>query len=657
MLQIPDSGFGPIGGLSSPARGVFIWIKAAAIMLAGSFASWTALHGQWLWDDPGEITGNLLLRNGAGLAKIWFAPPGPDYLPLKSTVQWGCWHLWGDSATGYHLVNLGAHLLGALLFWRLLSKLGMRLGWLGGLLFAVHPLTVESVAWISELKNTLSLPPLLLALCAYVDFDKDTGKGRRHYIRSLAWFLAAMLCKSSAVMFPAVLLLYAWWRRGRIHRSDLKASIPFFAISAGLGLATVWFQVYRSHGMLDIPAAGILSRLAGAGLAIVFYLSKFILPAGLIPIYPRLPADPRWFLDFLPGCLCIACLGWIWIKRSAWRRTILFGFGCFLINLAPVLGFVPMSYLRISSVADHFAYLPILGLLGLATAGFHELGKRASLSRNLLGAFLDPAARWACAGLVVVILAMASHRYAGIFRDGEALWTYTLRQNPQSWTAADNLGNALATISGRQPEAIARYEEALRIKPGSFEAHNNLANALATIPGRLPEALAHYEEALRIKPGYAEAHNNLGFALAAIPGRLPEALAHYEEALRINPDLAEAHENLGFALAAIPGRLPEAVAHYEEALRIKPDSFEVHNNLAIALAAIPGRLPEAVSHYEEALRLRPDNAAIHLNLAVALLKLSGHDVEARGHLEAVLRLQPDNDKARKLLTGIRASQP
>ena len=652
MAQISNSSCASENSHAAPNRSLFVWIQAAAFLLAGGFAFWPAFHGHWLWDDSVEITKNRLLRDAAGLVKLWFAPPGPDYFPLKSTVQWICWHLWADNVVGYHLVNFGTHVLGALLFWRLLSKLGLRWGWLGGLLFAVHPMAVESVAWISELKNTLSLPPLLLAMGAYIDFDRDPAKGRRHYVGALSWFLAAMLCKSSVVMLPAVLLLYAWWRRGRIDRSDLKASAPFFALSVGLGLVTVWFQLHRAPGTLDIPAAGVLSRLGSAGLAIVFYLSKFAFPAGLIPVYPRLPDDRRWLLDFLPGCLCIGLLGWLWIKRAPWRRHILFGFGCFLINLAPVLGFVPMSYLRIAGVADHFAYLPMLGLVGLATAAFQALNKREPLLKTAPGHLFRPAVCWAGVGLIVTILAFASNRYTKIFRDDETCWTYTLTQNPQSWTAANNLATELAGIPGRLPEALAHYEQALRIKPDYAEAHNNLANALAEIPGRMPEALAHYEAALRIKPDYAKAHNNLANALAGIPGRLPEALAHYEEALRIKPDLAAAHYNLAHVLRRIPGRMPEALAHYEEALRIEPDYAEAHNDLANALAGIPGRLPEAVAHYEEALRIKPDLAEAHYNLAHALAEIPGRLPEALAQYEEALRIMPDDAEAQNNVAAI-----
>ena len=301
------------------------------------------------------ITQNPALRSLAGLRSLWLAPAGVNYFPVTFTVQWIQWHLWGNSTLGYHLTNLGLHLLGSLLLWGLLRRIGLPLAWLAGLLFALHPLAVESVAWISEFKNTLSLPLLLGASWAYVAYD-DLRRPSR-YLLALLLFACAMLSKSTVAMFPVVLLLYVWWKRARIRPADITASLPFFAIAGGLGVVTVWFEHHRASMGPAMPE-GWLHRLAAAGTALGFYFEKALVPVNLQFNYPRWPADPASVWPFLPWVLLAALFAWCWSHRNGWGRAALLGLGFFVLNLLPVIGLVPMAYLRISRVADHFGYLP-----------------------------------------------------------------------------------------------------------------------------------------------------------------------------------------------------------------------------------------------------------------------------------------------------------
>jgi protein O-mannosyl-transferase len=475
-----------------------------------------ALSAGWLWDDNQEVTANPVLPDPSGLAKIWSGSVGADYFPLKTTVQWFEWRLWGADPAGYHAVSVALHLLGALLFWRLLRRLGLESAWIGGLLFAVHPLVVESVAWAAELKNTLSLPLLLLAMTAYADYEV---KGRsRDYGLSLLWFILAMLAKSSVIMFPAVILLQAWWRRGRVGGRDLRASVPFFAVSLLLGLVTVWFQHHRAQETELVLAGGFLSRLACAGLALTFYLGQCLWPAGLSPIYPRWVVDPPAAWQWLPWLAWAGAAAWLWTKRAGWGRPVLFALGFFALNLLPVLGLVTNTYMRITWVADHFAYISILGLIGLAVAA------------------LD---RWPgvwARGLVVTAVAIAlgaqSRAYAAVFHDEETLWTYTLRQNPAAWSAHYNLANRLAQRHALA-EAEEHYRAALRLVPDFTDAHFNLGNDLF-LEGRLQAAADQYLETLRLDPGYAYGHVGLG-NLLMLDGRAREAVPQYEEAHRLKP--------------------------------------------------------------------------------------------------------------------------
>jgi tetratricopeptide (TPR) repeat protein len=607
----------------------WFWVKLIGLVAAGCWIYAPVLHGGWLWDDTDEIVRNRVLRDPAGWWKIWVSSSDVDYFPLKTTLQWFLWQFGGARPALHHLANLALHILSGLLFWRLLDRLGARLAWWGGLLFVVHPLAVESVAWISELKNTLSLPFLLLAMLAYVEFDE---KGSRHfYLISVAAFLLAMLAKSSVVMFPAVILLYGWYRRGTIGRRDFADSVPFFAISAALGLMTLWFQHHRAMGNWTLPLGGPASRIVSAGLALAFYLGKCVLPIGLLPIYPQWSLRPHSLLLLLPWPALAALIAWLWTKRSTWGAPALLGLGFFILNLLPVLGFVPMAYLHISWVADHFAYVSMLGVIGL---GVVAAGRLASGLEPL-----STAVRLISIGaavLGVALLASESRAYAEWFRSDETLWTRALQRDPSVWMAHKNLGYDLSQ-EGRIQDAIDQYRQALLLKPDFPEARNNMGSLLAA-QGQYAEAMAQFREALRVDPGYAKAHNNLGIALAHA-GDVAGAVAEYSIVLRLQPDFAEARDNLGKALAEL-GQFPEAEAQFGEALRLDPDDAEAHNNLGNALAH-SGQLPEAVAQFREALRLKPDLGMAHANLGTALFQ-QGWLADAREQFAAALRLIGDD---------------
>ena len=536
-------------------------VQALLILVAGFWVFSPAFHGDWLWDDGLLIRQNWLIHDPSGLWKIWFEPGKlVDYLPITVSVEWFEWRLWGGDTLGYHLVNVILHVLGALLVWRLFSKFNLRLAWLGGLLFAIHPAVVESAAWISELKNTLSLPFFLLAMGAWIDYDRLGN--RRDYFRALGLFLAAMLCKATMVMFPVVILLYAWWRRNRIGWNDLKACAPFFAVSLALGLVTLEF-LHPAMGVNSVPLGGLTSRFALAGLAIAFYFSKCVLPIGLLPIYPKWTIDPPSLAQFLPWPILIGAIGWCWNKRTTWGRHALLGLGFFLINLAPFVGFTQAAYMSFTWVMDHVLYIPLIGLIGLAVAGCGQMDERLPQSFRPLGI--------AAMTIMLALAAAESHGYAGNFVNQEKLWTYTLQGNPDSDVAHNNLGLVFLN-SGRLPEAIEQFDAALRIKPDYAFAHNGLGNALF-LSGRAAEAIDHYQEALRIDPRYPEAHNGLANALLQ-SGRLPEAMAESAKALKFNPDYPEAHCTLGLVLAR-QGRIPEAIGQFETALRLNPTDARI----------------------------------------------------------------------------------
>jgi protein O-mannosyl-transferase len=493
-------------GLVETFRGITwkVILQAAIIVALGIWIYTPSLHGLWLWDDDFLIQHNDDVHNELGLWRIWFEPSTLiDYFPLTVSVEWLEWQIWPNNPFCYHLTSLICHLASALLVWHLFTKLGIRLAWLGALVFTIHPVMVESVAWMAELKNTLAMPPFLVALCLWIDYERT--RKVPYYIFAVIFFLIAMLCKTSMVMFPFVILLYAWWKRERLSWTDLLRTIPFFLISLAVGEV---FIAYMRHGVGEqfIPLGGPLSRVACAGLSLVFYFSKCILPLKLLPIYPQWVINPPTPLQFLPWPVLGFGFWWLWRRRAkAWARHALLGFGFFFLNLLPVVGFRAISFMRFGWVMDHFLYLPILGLLGLVAAGAGQLdGMLPSSTRA-----------WRIAGLtaVLAILAVGSHRYAKIYVDRLALWTYTTKHNWMAWPAHNNRGNELLD-QHRNIEAEEEFKIALQLNPVYTEAHGNLGYVYAK-EGKLKEAEAQFREALKYTPDFESAQRNLRVVLQA----------------------------------------------------------------------------------------------------------------------------------------------
>ncbi len=573
-----------------------IWKSPAAdiavIILLTLLAYIPALRGGFVFDDDTLIVHNPLVHASDGLYRFWFTTQAPDYYPLIWSLWWAEWRLWGDNATGYHVVNVLLHAVNATLMWTILRRLEIPGAWLAALIFAVHPVNVATVAWISEQKNTLSMFFYAVAILSYLRFDETND--RRWYGVSWATFLLALFSKTAVVMLPFVLLGCVWWQRGRVRPKDLLRSAPFFLLSLASGLVTIWFQQERVLKVHPLQAAGFPFRLAMAGWAPWFYLYKALLPFNLSAIYPRWNIDISRWVSYLPGTFLVGGLALFWWKRRTWGRPWFFGLGYFVVMLFPVLGFFDQSFYRYSLVSDHWQYYSIVGVIALAVAVIAAIGRIYQPERIV---------REVALLVVLLALGMATWTRAGVYATSETLWRDTLVRNPNAWMAHNNLGLALVQ-AGRTPEAIEHLEQALRLKPDYVDAHYNLGLALAQA-GRTPGAIEHFEQALRLKPDYVDAHSNLGIVLAQA-GRTPEAIEHFEQALRIKPDYAELHCNLGLALVQA-GRTPEAIGHFEQALRLKPDYADAHYNLGIILAQA-GRTAEAIEHLEQALRIEPDLA-------------------------------------------------
>jgi Tfp pilus assembly protein PilF len=692
-----------------------LWL-VAALILGFSFACyWPALRGGMLWDDDAHVT-RPELRSAAGLWRIWSSPGATQqYYPLLFSAFWVEHRIWGDATLGYHLASLLEHAAAAFLLYRVLRRLGARGAWLAGIVFAVHPVCVESVAWISEQKNTLSLLFYLLAALAYLRFDRDRGErpSGRWYALASVLFMMALLTKSVTATLPAALLVVLWWKRGRISFSkDVVPLVPWFFVAIASGLFTSWVErtlIGAQGADFDLT---FTERCLLAGRVVWFYLGKLAWPAHLVFIYPHwdMKAGGLGSAAWLGAALLVSALLWFVRGRS---RGPLAAWLFFVGSLFPALGFFNVYPFLFSYVADHFQYLACLGPIAAASAAAVLLIERLPKAQRAVGKGVVAA--------LVATLAILSCAESRTYTDQVTLYTTTISRNPQCWMAHNNLGlwyeghgdieRALAEYReaiglkadfapvhnnlggllrripghadeafahsleavrlrpvfpeahtnlgvcyedrGDLPNAVAQFEEALREKPGYATAHNDLGSVLGMIPGRLDEATSHLKEAVRLQPDYAEAHNNLGSAWMSTPGHLDDAIAEYRESLRLNPDVAGVHNNLANALMKRPGQTDEAIAQFEEALRLKPDFGEAHNNLGLALGS-KGRDAEAVVHFREAERLMPGFAGVHYNLALALLHTPDGMGEAEQQLEAFLRLVPGNATAERILAQIRA---
>ena len=608
-------------------------------MCATLVAYLPAVRGGFVWDDDAHVT-RPALRSLDGLRRIWFELGATQqYYPLLHSAFWFEHRLWGDSVVGYHLANILLHAAAACLVVAIMRRLALPGAWLAGLVFALHPVNVESVAWISEQKNTLSAVFCLGAAYVYLAFDRDRRPGQ--YALALVLFVLALMTKSVTATLPAALLVVLCWKRGRLGwRGDVLPLVPWLSIGAAAGLFTAWVErsMIAAQGAAD--ALAWPARLLLPGRVIWFYLGKLAWPADLMFVYPhwRVDASEGWQYLFPAAALALALGLWLLAVRARGplKRAsagALAGFLVFAGTLFPALGFFNVFPFIYSYVADHFQYLAALGIIVPASAGLALAAGRLT----------DGAARLlarAGAAALLCTLGVLTWLQSATYRDVQTLYLATLAKNPDCWMAHANLGVAWSMMPGRMADAVAQFEEALRLNPGDAEAHNDLGVVLSLMPGRQDDAIAQYEAALRLRPGFAGAHNNLGHALVGMPGRLDEAVAHYEEALRLEPGNAEAHNNLASAWLQSPGRLDDAVAQCEEALRLEPGYALAHYNLGIALSRMPGRLEDAVAQYREAIRLKPDYAEAHTNLANVLSVLPGRLDDAIAQYEETLRLDP-----------------
>ncbi len=624
----PSAPVNPRGALTTTllAGGVLCALILAAYL--------PVIRAGFIWDDDANVLDNATLQSADGLRQMWFVPTATQqYYPLMYTSYWLEYQLWGLAPRGYHLTNVVLHALGTILVWRLLTRLQVPGAWLAAALFAVHPIEVESVAWITERKNVLSLPLAILALHCYLRFDPlddrdvadadaDASQRTRSwwYALSLLIFGVALSAKTVVVTLPAVILVLCWWRRGRISVRDVACTLPFFALSIAAGLATMWMEtnyVGASGADWSLPP---LARLLLAGRALWFYAGKLLWPHPIVFFYPRWSIDTHAWWQYLFPLLAVVTPFALWLARGRLGRGPLAAVLIFCGVLMPALGFFNIYYMRYAYVSDHFQYHASVALLAL-------IGAMVSAFVQRLLAFGRPAI-FALVAVVLIALTALSNSQARIYENLETLYGDTIAKNDTAWVTYSNYSMYLDSV-GRYDEAINMAREALERGPQEPVVHNNLGAFLfhagmqrGFAPGQLDEAILHLQGTLALDPDHLDGHLNLARALAAAE-RTDEALAQFNEVLARDPNRADAHFYLGNLLVSRDD-LSGAAQHYATAVRLKPDYTDALHNLGAALFKM-GQVAPAIDCFNAVLSLQPDNASARSNLAAALrVKASNH---------------------------------
>ena len=584
------------------------------------------LWGGFVWDDNLCIKVDPV-RDVSGLWQIWFSPSDIEeekhYWPLVYTTFWLEHKLWGFNPTGYHVVNVLLHLANTLLLWHLVRRLAVPGAWVAAAVFAVHPLHVESVAWVIERKDVLSGLFYLAAVLAWMRFVEQPRRG--WYVCSLVLYAAGLLSKSIVVTLPVALLIWHWWQQGRVTSTDLLRLVPFCVV--GLVITVGDLSFYRSETTTSFDYS-LTERTLIAARALYFYVGKLLWPTNLAVIYPRWDirvADPlAW--GYLVAAVALAVA--LWGFQYQVGRGPLAGALFFAVTLSPVLGFVDYSYMKYAFVADRFQYIAGIGVIAVV------IGTASHGVRHLPDLW-QKGARGGAA-VVIVVLGLMTWRQSGIWRDGETLNRHIIAHNPQARSAHLNLGNALHR-QGRYEEAVAAYRVAIQRRPDYFKAHSSLGASLYQL-GRYKESEKHLRRAIALNPQTGIAHSNLGATLHN-QGRYEEAIAAYRVAIQRRPDDDEAHIRLG-AIYNDLGRYKEAEAYLRRAIQINPQARDARSSLGATLHN-QGRYAEALEATRVAVEQRPNDAKTHSILVRTLYQL-GRFEEAETHLRRAIALNPQD---------------
>lgn len=701
----------PAGEPRDPSTAPFlIWLVPALLALLTLLVFWPATNNGFVnYDDPGYITKNAWVQKGLTLDNVkWAFTTGhfSNWHPLTWLSHMLDWQLFGENPKGHHFTSVMFHAVNAALLFLVLRKMTgffWRAAFVAAL-FALHPLRVESVAWVSERKDVLSLFFGLLSTWFYVGYAQaraqaGTTKGQlgRYYVPALLFFAFSLMSKPMLVTLPFLLLLLDLWplKRFAIPGSNGRRSagqpaldakllsrlllekVPYFVL---IIISSVVTYLAQKEGGAVSTALGLKERLANALISYCRYLHKSFWPENLSVLYPHPGSWPT--ASILVATIFLATISILAVWQLRRRPWIFVGWFWFIGTMVPVIGVVQVG---VQSMADRYTYIPMIGLYMLLTWAACELTAKFTAQRKILSV-LSVALLVACSiatvrqiriwknsmtlfehAVAVTEKNYLAYNNLGFFiseearslsgparlqKVDEAIEKYrkSIEIKPNYEEALNNLGHAIAE-KGQYPAAVPYYQQALKINPKLIEARNNLGNALSEI-GQFDEAISHYNFVLEREPENVDAHNNLGVALA-MKGKLDEAMNHLQKAVELNPKNISARSNLGNAFA-VQRKLDLAAEQYQAVLQANPRDARTHNNLANVMGEL-GKADDAIVHYRKALELEPINPEANYNLALTLLRQGKRD-EALLHLKEALRLRPNYPEAQRQLSVLQARQ-
>ena len=529
--------------------------NAAFLVALTVLAYLPALRNGFIWDDDSWLMHNRTLEGVTGLYRLWLDLLAlQQYYPITGTAFWIQYQLWGFHPFGYHAVNVALHALNAVLFWFVLRKLGLRGAWFAAAVFAVHPVMVESVAWITEIKNLLSTAFFLGSVLAYLNFEnletRDLARRDGWFVLSLLLFICALLSKSVTCSLPVVLAILIWWKRERIRAVDFRPLVPYFLVGLPMGLLTAWLEVHHVGATGAIFNLEFYERCIIAGRAIVFYFFKLVWPDNLTFIYPRWQVTSFWLL-LVPAFVAL-CLLTLWFLRKRIGKGPLAAAAFFIVTLGPILGFLNGYAFQFSFVADHWQYLSSLGVIALASVIPSILSGVGRYVRSALLSF------------VLVALALLTARQSFIYKDQDTLWGDTLIKNPKCWMAHNNLGVDL-TERGVLRGAEEHFRAAVRFNSRYYEAENNLGEILLA-RNHVEEAARHIDRSIEINSTFAASHWNKARVLAR-QAKSEEAYEIVDQGLQQQPIYLAGVNAFAWLLATSPDEHVRNASGAEELAR------------------------------------------------------------------------------------------
>jgi protein O-mannosyl-transferase len=592
-----------------------------------------ALSAGYVWDDDALLTANRNVQSLKGVVQTWTNPrANPDYYPLTHTSFALEYQFWKLAPLGYHLDNILLHAANAILVWFILRRLAVPGAWVAAAIFALHPVQVEAVAWVSERKSVLGGFFCLLAMLLFLRVtlageDLSTRRRRLLYGLSLACFALALLARPVVMAAAAVLLLLVWWKKGRLARGDVFRIAWYWALAAVVAPVTVWVQYNHVGASGETFSFTALERVLIAGRTLWFYASKLAWPHPLIFCYDKWAIDTgAWWQWLFPAGAAAAMAALVLLRKRICLGPLV-GVGVFVVMLSPALGFLNVYWHRYYFVADHMQYLACVGLIALAVSGAARLRAR-----------IRPTP-WFAAAVALGVLGWLTWQQCGIYKDEETIWKATLRENPESAMAYNNLGN-LRTEQGQLAEASDLYRKALRFRPDFSEPHHNLG-LLHDKKGEYDQGLLEFGQALQLKGRNAESLVGRGNIYVHM-GDDERAIRDFDAAVALAPYFVDAYICRGIAFAR-QKRYDRAVSDYGEAIRLAPDSVKAYVNRGNAYGDV-GEQSRAVQDYDEAILLNPDCAEAYMNRGLVRSLQRKYDL-ALLDLDRAIQIKPDYAEA------------